>query len=497
MRNLLAIAAAASGLMLCVAVNAAEVDPTSAAAAPTATPPPATTGVPTNIHPTGPPIVLEVGKGTLFHLPRPAATVFVANPDVADVQVKSPSLIYISANKTRPGETVVYAVDDKENVLVNSVVIVEYDLSRLRQSLKQLMPGEPISVSSVVDKLVLSGNVSSAGQAEKAQSMAAAFVDKATMVVNQLAVVTPNQVNLRVRIAEVQRSVLKQLGVNWSKLGSNFSVATANPTTGIATDIIGTDVTNTAIAGLGRAVGMKNAADLVGTLDALAQEGLVTTLAEPNMTAMNGQTATFLVGGQFPVPTSVSTGTGGSAPTIGIEYKDFGVKLDFTPTILDANHLNLKLRPEVSALTTNGAISLPLTATAVVTIPALIVTRAETTLELASGQSFALAGLLRHDTTQDISKVPWLGDIPILGQLFRSDQFNRGETELVIIVTPYLVNPVATASLMAPTDGYVAPHDIARITTDDTYRKQLPAAPRGPLPAGSNGLIGPVGFRLD
>jgi pilus assembly protein CpaC len=327
--------------------------------------------------------------------------------------------------------------------------------------------------------------------------MAAAFVDKATDVVNQLAVVTPNQVNLRVRIAEVQRSVLKQLGVNWSKLGSNFTVATANPTTGIGLDIIGTDVTNTAVAALGRAVGMKNAADLVGTLDALAQEGLVTTLAEPNMTAMNGQTATFLVGGQFPVPTSVSTGTGGSAPTIGIEYKDFGVKLDFTPTILDANHLNLKLRPEVSALTTNGAISLPLTATAVVTIPALIVTRAETTLELASGQSFALAGLLRHDTTQDISKVPWLGDIPILGQLFRSDQFNRGETELVIIVTPYLVNPVATASLMTPTDGYVAPHDIARITTDDTYRQRLPASPRGPLPAGSTGLIGPVGFRLD
>jgi pilus assembly protein CpaC len=497
MRNLLAFAAAASGLMLCVAVNAAEVEPTSAAAAPPATPPPATTGVPANIHPTGPPIVLEVGKGTLFHLPRPAATVFVANPDVADVQVKSPSLIYISANKARPGETVVYAVDDKENVLVNSVILVEYDLTRLRQSLKQLMPGEPISVSTVEDKLVLSGNVSNAAQAEKAQSMAAAFVDKATMVVNQLAVVTPNQVNLRVRIAEVQRSVLKQLGINWSKLGDHFTFTTSNPTTGAATNIIGTDVTNTAVAALGRAAGMKNAADLLATLDALAQEGLVTTLAEPNMTAMNGQTATFLVGGQFPVPTNVSTGTGGSAPVIGITFKDFGVKLDFTPTILDGNHLNLKLRPEVSALSTNGAISLPLTDTAVVTIPALTVTRAETTLELASGQSFALAGLLRHNTIQDISKVPGLGDIPILGQLFRSDQFQRDETELVIIVTPYLVNPVATASLMAPTDGYLAPHDIARITTDDTYRKQLPVAPRGPLPAGSTGLIGPVGFRLD
>jgi len=232
-------------------------------------------------------------------------------------------------------------------------------------------------------------------------------------------------------------------------------------------------------------------------LDALAQEGLVTTLAEPNMTAMNGQTASFLVGGQFPVPTSVSEGTGGSAPTIGITYKDFGVKLDFTPTIVDANHLNLKLRPEVSALSTAGAISLPLTATSSISIPALTVTRAETTLELGSGQSFALAGLLRHDTTQDISKVPALGDIPILGQLFRSDQFNRNETELVIIVTPFLVSPVATASLAAPTDGYVPPHDLSRITTDDTYRQQLPPSPRGPLQPGSKPLIGAVGFRLD
>ncbi|MGC2413789.1 MAG: type II and III secretion system protein family protein [Stellaceae bacterium] len=498
MRNLLAIATAASGLVLCVAINAAEAQTLSAATAPTATPPPpVAAGVPANIHPTGPPIVLEVGKGTLFHLPRPAATVFVANPDVADVQVKSPSLIYLSANKSKPGETVVYAVDDKENVLVNAVVIVEYDLSRLRQSLKQLMPGEPISVSTVQDKLVLSGNVSSAAEAEKAQAMAAAFVDKDTMVVNQLTVVTPNQVNLRVRIAEVQRSVLKQLGINWTKLGDHFTFTTANPTSGIGLDLVGTDVKNTAIAALGRAAGMKNAADLLATIDALSQEGLLTTLAEPNMTAMNGQTATFLVGGQFPVPTSVTAATGGSAPTIGITYKDFGVKLDFTPTILNGNHLNLKLRPEVSNLSTNGAISLPLTDTAAITVPALTVTRAETTLELASGQSFALAGLLRHDTNQIISKVPWLGDMPILGQLFRSDQFQRGETELVIIVTPYLVNPVAMASAMAPTDGFVAPHDIARVTTDDTYRKQLPVAPRGPLPAGSTGLIGPVGFRLD
>jgi len=499
MRNLLTVAAAASGLMLCVAANAAEVDKSSGPASPTATPPQDMSGVPTNIRPTGPPVVLEIGKGTLFHLPRPAATVFVANPDIADVQVKSPTLLYISANKTKPGETVVYAVDGSDNVLVSAVIRVEYDLSRLRQSYKQTMPGERVLVSSVESKLVLSGEASSAGQAEKARALAIALIggDKAgDQVVNQLSVVTPNQVNLRVRIAEVQRTVLKQLGFNWSRFGdptSHFTFTTANPTSGVAPDIIGTAVTNTAFFNIGK----KTADHLLGTLDLLAQEGLVTTLAEPNMTAMNGQTASFLVGGQFPVPSSVSQGTGGSAPTIGITFKDFGVKLDFTPTIIDANHLNLKMRPEVSALSTAGAISVPLTGTAAITIPALTVTRAETTLELGSGQSFALAGLLRHDTTQDISKVPALGDIPILGQLFRSDGFNRNETELVIIVTPYLVNPIATASAMAPTDGYVAPHDLSRITTDDTYRQTLPSPSRGPLQPGSRPLIGPVGFRLD
>jgi len=500
MRKFLTFAAVASGLMLCVAVNAAEVATPSATATPaTASPPPdANTAVPANIRPTGPPVVLEIGKGTLFHLPRPAATVFVANPDIADVQVKSPTLIYISANKSKPGETVVYAVDDKENVLVSAIIRVDYDLSRLRQSYKQALPGERISVSSIESKLVLTGEASSAGQAEKARAMAVALIggDKAAdLVVNQLTVVTPNQVNLRVRIAEVDRQVLKQLGVNWKRLGDNhFQFTTSNPTTGATTDIIGTDVINTATVQFGKTL----ANSIIATIDALGQEGLVTTLAEPNMTAMNGQTASFLVGGSFPVPSSITPATAaGGVATIGVTYKDFGVKLDFTPTIIDANHLNLKLRPEVSALSNNGAISLPLTATAVVTIPAVTVTRAETTLELASGQSFALAGLLRHDTNQDISKVPALGDIPILGQLFRSDQFNRDETELVIIVTPYLVNPVATASFSAPTDGFVPPHDVSRISTSDTYRQQLPAPPRGPFQPGSKPLIGPVGFRLD
>src|SRR5207245_1473245 len=236
---------------------AAEVGTPSAGAAPAATPPPEI-GVPANIRPTGPPVLLEIGKGTLIHLPRPAATVFVANPDIADVQVKSPTLMYISANKSKPGETVVYAVDDKDNVLVSAVIRVEYDLSRLRQSYKQVLAGERVSVSSVESKLVLSGEASSAGQAEKARALAIALIgsDKADQVINQLSVVTPNQVNLRVRIAEVQRTVLKQLGINWSKLGQHFQFATGNPTTGgpldIVTPLAGVPTGNRITAALGK-----------------------------------------------------------------------------------------------------------------------------------------------------------------------------------------------------------------------------------------------------
>ncbi len=215
----------------------------------------------------------------------------------------------------------------------------------------------------------------------------------------------------------------------------------------------------------------------------MAQEGLITTLAEPNLTALNGQTASFLAGGEFPIPIGVQPPSGSSGSTqITIEFKTFGVSLDFTPTILDANHLNLKIRPEVSELSQNGAVQI-----SGFTIPALTVRRAETTVELGSGQSFALAGLLQNSTEQDISKVPWLGDVPILGALFRSDQFLHNESELVIIVTPYLVKP-SNVALAAPTDGYVSPHDVQRVINSETYRQGLPSPPRGPVEPGNQVL---------
>jgi pilus assembly protein CpaC len=429
-------------------------------------------------------IVLEVNKGTLIRLTAPAATVFVANPDIADVQVKSPSLIYISAKA--PGETVIYAVDASDSVLLNSPVRVEHDVSRLRSSLRQLAPGEQISASSVDGNLVLSGVVSDAGKADKVRALAASIAGevKGSQVINRMSVATPNQVNLQVRIAEVDVTKLNEIGVNWQKIGSTIKFMTTNPVTLMA------ETTNTLIAGQTTGTGVN------ATISALEQEGFITSLAEPNLTAMSGQTASFLAGGEFPVPISGSSAATGGFPTISVEFKSFGVSLAFTPTVIDANHLNLRVRPEVSELSTVGEVSVPLTNTATVTIPALTVRRAETSVELASGQSFALAGLLMHTSQQLVSKVPWIGDLPIIGAAFRSDRFQRGETDIVVIVTPYLVQPSSTR-LAGPTDGLVLPSDAQRVLFSDKYRQGLPAPARGPLDAGGKGLIGPGGFRLD
>jgi len=475
MRFLTLFRIAGSMMILAFAATSQAADPSSPAAAPRGG-----AQIPAN----GGRITLEVNKGTLVRLTGPAATVFVANPEIADVQVKSPTLVYISAKA--PGETVIYAVDASDSVLMNASILVEHDISRLRSSLQQLAPGEQVSAASVDGNLVLSGVVSDAGKAEKVRALAASIAGEAkgSQVINRMTVATPNQINLQVRIAEVDVNVLKDIGVNWTKIGSDLAFMTNNPAS-----VMG-ELTNS--LRVGHIMGTAASA----TITALTDEGFITNLAEPNLTAMSGQTASFLAGGEFPVPINGSSAATGGFPTITVEYKSFGVSLAFTPTVIDAQHLNLRVRPEVSELSTNGAVSVPLTATATVTIPALTVRRAETSVELASGESFALAGLLQHMSTQLVSKVPWIGDIPIIGAAFRSDRFQRGETDLVVIVTPYLVQPVATR-LAAPTDGLVLPNDAQRVLFSNKFRQGLPGPGPGPLNAGGKGLIGPGGFRLD
>src|ERR1700730_2956901 len=271
-------------------------------------------------------IVLEVNKGTLVRLSGPAATVFVANPDIADVQVKSPTLVYISAKA--PGETVIYAVDAADSVLLNAPILVEHDLSRLRSSLRQLAPGERVSADSVDGNLVLNGVVSDAGKANKVQALAASIASevKGAQVINRMTVATPNQVNLQVRISEVNVTKLNEIGVNWQKIGSTIKFATNNPVT------IAGELTNSITAGTFATTTNANCL-LTGkgclestnaTLSALEQEGFITVLAEPNLTAMSGQTASFLAGGEFPVPISGSSAATGGFPTITVEFKSFG-----------------------------------------------------------------------------------------------------------------------------------------------------------------------------
>ncbi len=452
--------------------------PRPAASAPVRSAEPPTAGA-RLVPPAGSPIVLEAGKGTLIRLPRAAGTVFVANPDVADVQVKSPSLIYVTAKA--PGQTALYAVDAEDRVLLNAPVRVEHDLSRLRQSIHALAPGQNVTINSVDNSLVLGGTVSTAGEAATVSGLASAIAKETKGTVsNRMAVATPNQVNIRVKVAEVNREVLKALGVNWDKLRGRITFHTNNPVT---------DNIITARNTIGFLIGGGNA-EMLATLDALAQENLLTTLAEPNLTATNGQPAAFLAGGEFPVPVASNTTNG--FPTTTIEFKPFGVGLDVTPTIIDSEHLVLKIRSQVSELSTEGAIALPGSETL---IPALTVRRTETTVELGSGQSFVLGGLLQDRVLQNISKIPWLGDIPVLGQLFRSERFKRNETELVIIVTPYLVKP-ADQRLATPVDGFRAPHDAQRVIDAGVYRQGLPA-PSGIVAAPGPASVGPIGFRLD
>jgi pilus assembly protein CpaC len=213
----------------------------------------------------------------------------------------------------------------------------------------------------------------------------------------------------------------------------------------------------------------------------LAEEGIVTILAQPNLTAISGQVASFLAGGEFPVPVNQSSsGTGGNNNTVTIEFKPFGVRLDFVPTVLSSDRISIKVRPEVSELSTNGAITV-----GDLVIPALSVRRAETTVQLGSGESFAIAGLIRNDTATDINKYPGLGDLPVIGTLFRSSRFQHNETELVIIVTPYVVRPVAEGpSLKLPTDGLTPASDIERVFMDRLTKASTPGA------AGAVGLNG-------
>ncbi len=432
--------------------------------------------IPTN----GSALTVQLNEGTLLRLDQTPKSVVIANADIADVTIRSPRLMYIFGKKV--GETTLYATDAQEHVLFNVKIRVQYNLDRLRETLASLVPAGQIQLESVDTGLLLQGTVATAAEAADAVRLARNFVGKEGDIIDRLQVTAPNQINLRVRVAEVDRTVLRQLGFNWSVIGNiggfTFAAVTHN-FAGLASQI-GTAGQIPDLARLGYTT---KGLDLNSLIDALATEGLVAVLAEPNLTALSGETASFLAGGQFPVPVPQS-GTG-SAAVITIEFKNFGVSLSFTPTLLSGQRISMRVMPEVSQIDNATAIQFE-----GFTVPGLKIRKADTTVELASGQSFAIAGLIENDASISNSSVPGLGDIPVLGELFKSDKFQRNQTELVIIVTPYIVSPV-NGKLAAPTDALIQPSSPGPIAPG-MVQSTPPAAQKQ-----TGGLSGPAGFGIE
>ena len=414
--------------------------------------------------PSSPALFMESGAGRMIRLERAASAVYVANPDIADVELKSPKLIYVFAKQ--PGETSVYAIDRSEEALVDRRIVVQHGLTRLRELIATVRPTAQVEVASINRSLVLTGLVESAEAAEDIRELALQVVAEPSQVINRLKVATPHQVNLRVRIAEVSRDVAKQLGFSWDVLRNigDFSLGLGTGAF-IEGATSGSSVASFAYDGDGL--------DVNAIVDALDDQGLITVLAEPNLTALSGETANFLAGGEFPVPVPQDS------DTLTVVFREFGVSLGFMPIVLDDRQLQITVRSEVSQLSAAGAIEFT-----GFSVPALTTRRAETTVSLGSGQSFAIAGLLQNTTNQNVSKVPGLGDIPVLGTLFRSNEFQREESELVVIVTPYIVRPTS-GRIAAPTDGFVPASDGVR---------NIQGAALAPV--GAEGGVGPAGFIL-
>lgn len=425
---------------------------------------------------TGTPISLEVNKGTLIRLDHNADTVFVADPAIADVKVKSARLIYLFGKA--PGETSLYAVDAEERVMMSRSVMVRRDLGRLQYALNQLLPSGQVDARAVDNEIVLAGNVATPLDAEEARRIARPFVNDDKELVSHIQVTQPTQVNLRVRVAEVDRNIEKELGID---LTSAYKIS-GGPALSLSTGIV--PFTDTPFTGAANFVGHRFSID--GFIQALSTNGLINILAEPNLTAMSGETASFLAGGEFPIV--VPQGN----QVVTIEFKPFGVALAFTPVVLNSGRISLRVRPEVSQLSTQGEVQIN-----GFLIPALSTRRAETTIELGSGQSFAIGGLLQNNITDTVRKLPGLGDLPVLGPLFRSDQFARNESELVIIVTPYLVRPVSDRKLTGPTDGMVPSNDFERIYHARDTHPTLPVGGTAPVGPDGEKLVGPAGFILN
>jgi pilus assembly protein CpaC len=404
---------------------------------------------------------LSQGRGQLVNLPSAITDVFVANDGIADVQVRSPFQLYIFGKSK--GETSVYATNKSGAVVYSTNVRVAQNISSLDQVMKASFPDSDITAYTIGQTIVLAGTAATPEDSLDAESIALRMMNpgidttdpKAILeivVINRLKMATPLQVSLQVRIAEVSRSFTQNIGVNWQ--------VDNNGPTGTGTQFFGQNINGVGKLNLGgRLLGL----NILSQLDAGENEGFVTTLASPTLTAISGQTASFIAGGEIPIPGLSTTALGSQQASVA--FRPYGVTLEFKPTVEADGRILLKVRPEVSDLDYTNAIDVLGSK-----IPGTTVRRVETTVELGSGQSFVIGGLMKSSNATNISKLPGVGNIPILGSLFRSNGFKRGETELLIVVTPYLVKPVSANQIVLPTDGYKNPTELGRIFNGELYK---------------------------
>jgi pilus assembly protein CpaC len=410
-------------------------------------------------------ISLALNKAAVIELDRDARDVFVANPLIADAVVRTPRRIFIMSMKI--GQTNAIFMDAQGKQIAALEIVVGSDVANLNDQLAHEMPNAKVKAQALNDNVVLSGHVNNVEEASRAQSLAERFTGSPDKVVNNVSIDQHQQVLIQVRVSEMSRTISKQLGINavasTIAAGVPMFVATDNQFSLLGralSDISGAQVGKTCVV-------MPCAApnNIQANLKALERIGLTHTLAEPNLTAVSGETAKFLAGGEFPVP--VGRDRDGN---ITVDFKPFGIGLTFTPVVLSKGRISLQISTEVSELTNVGALNLAsqtstdpttgaVTTTAGVTLPGLSVRRAQTTVELPSGGSLAIGGLIQQQTKQNLDALPGMKDLPVLGALFRSRDFQNNETELVVTVTAYLVDPVSPAQIARPDDGYVVPTD--------------------------------------
>jgi len=405
---------------------------------------------------------VPLNKSQILTVERSYAQALIGNPAIADLMPLTDRSLYVLGKAT--GSTNLTLYDRNKTLIAVADLVVEPDVSGLRRQLGDLMPAEKISVRAANESVVLTGVLTSAPAVARAVQIAETYAPG--KVVNMLSVGATQQVLLEVRISEMVRTLAKEIGINNAFISDsgNFFGGTGSNAIGttLLTDEAGRPIVD--LSGILDTFGIVGASFDIGSLnittvlDALERKGILTTLAEPNLVALSGETASFLAGGEFPVPVA-QNGLGGAdskgSSSITVEFKPFGVSLGFTPTVLEDGVINLVVAPEVSSIDPNASIRI-----SGLTIPGLQTRRAQTTLELRDGQSFAIAGLIRNDFKDTVRQFPVLGSIPILGALFRSSGFQKQETELVIVVTPRLVKPTAPDKVALPTERVTPPAEL-------------------------------------